>query len=261
MKIAMLGTGNVATHLSKALVKSGCSVVQVWSRNNQNAIALALEIGATAIVDFKDISDDVELVIIAIKDDAIAVVASQIPKRLGQIVVHTSGSTDISVLNMHSKSAVLYPLQTFSKNVDLDFSKVPLCIEGSDNQTQNLVLNLARTVSDKVQVIDSAARVVLHIAAVFACNFTNYLYTVSQDLLEKSSLSFDLIKPLIFETINKITNNVPENVQTGPAKRNDEDIMTKHLEILQANPEWYELYRLISQNIVKKHLAPKSPVK
>ena len=257
----MLGAGNVATHLSKALIRSGNPVVQVWSRNNQNATELALEIGANSIADFKDISEDVELVIIAVNDDAIVSVANQIPKREGQVVVHTSGSTGLSVLNMHASSGVIYPIQTFSKDVDLDFNKVPLCIEGSDDETRNSLLNLAKKLCDNVEIVDSPARLVLHIAAVFACNFTNYLYTIAQDLLEKSSLSFNLIKPLIFETVNKIATNLPENVQTGPAKRNDEYIMAKHLDILQANPEWQEIYRLISQNIVKKHFQPKSAVK
>ncbi|WP_017258367.1 Rossmann-like and DUF2520 domain-containing protein [Pedobacter arcticus] len=261
MRIAMLGAGNVATHLSKALIKSGNPVVQVWSRNNQNAIELALQIGANSIVDFKDINQEVELVIIAVNDDAILSIANQIPKREGQIVVHTSGSTALSVLNTHSSSGVIYPIQTFSKDVDLDFKKIPLCIEGSDDETQKLLFNLAQKLCDSVNIVDSSARLTLHISAVFACNFTNYLFAIAQELLEKSSLSFDLIKPLIFETVNKIAINLPENVQTGPAKRNDEQIMAKHLDILRANPESQEVYRLISQNIVKKHHQPKSTVK
>lgn len=257
----MLGAGNVAKHLSKALIRSGNPVVQVWSRNNENAIDLALKIGANSIADFQEIDEDVDLVIIAVNDDAISSIANLIPKKDNRIVAHTSGSTDISVLNMHSKSAVLYPLQTFSKNIGLDFTKVPLCIESTDEATEAQLLNLAHQLSEKVEVVSSENRVKLHISAVFACNFTNYLYTVSQELLESSSLSFDLIKPLIFETVNKIVDNAPENVQTGPAKRNDEQIMTKHLEILESNSEWQKLYRLISQNIVKKYAHSKSPVK
>ncbi|HET8829218.1 MAG TPA: DUF2520 domain-containing protein, partial [Pelobium sp.] len=234
--------------------RSGNPVVQVWSRNNENAIDLALAIGANSIVNISDIDDDIDLVVIAVNDDAITSVATLIPKKENRIVAHTSGSTAISVLSMHQKSAVLYPLQTFSKNTDLDFRQVPLCIEGSSEVIETQMLNLAHKLSEKVELVNSENRIVLHIAAVFACNFTNYLFTVSQALLEKSALSFELIKPLIFETLNKITANAPENVQTGPAKRNDEQIMTKHLEILAANPEWQELYRLISQNIVKKYL-------
>lgn len=257
----MLGAGNVATHLSKTLIRSGNAVLQVWSSNNQNAIDLALAIGANSITDFKDISDDVDLVIIAVNDDAISLVASQIPVSPNRIVAHTSGSTDISLLNKHPKAAVLYPLQTFSKNVDLEFTKVPLCVEGSDDVTEGLILNLANQLSTQVQVVKSKERLKLHIAAVFACNFTNYLYTVSQELLDNSSLSFELIKPLIFETVNKLTTHLPNDVQTGPAKRNDEQIIKKHLDLLSDNPEWQELYRLISQNIVKKYTSAKSPAK
>lgn len=257
----MLGAGNVSMHLSKALINSGHPVVQVWSRNKHNAVDLALKIGANSIDDFKEINEDVDLVIIAVNDDSIASVAALIPKKESRIVLHTSGSTDISVLNMHFKSAVLYPLQTFSKEVELDFGKVPLCIEATDVETQTQILNLSQELSENVQVVSSANRIKLHVAAVFACNFTNYLYTISQNLLEESGLSFELIKPLIFETVNKITVNSPENVQTGPAKRNDEEIMLKHLKILGSNAEWQELYRLISQNIVKKYTQSKSPVK
>lgn len=261
MRIAMLGAGNVATHLSKALIRSGNSVVQVWSRNNENAIELALQIGANSIADFESIDEDLDLVIIAVSDDAISYVADSIPNKENRVIIHTSGSTDISVLKKHPNSAVLYPLQTFSKDVDLDFTNVPLFVEGNNEDSLTKVLSLAKQLSKKVTAINSADRVALHIAAVFACNFTNHLFSVSQDILEKSSISFELIKPLIFETVNKIAENKPTDVQTGPAKRNDLGIMTKHLEILRNNPEWHKIYGLISQNIVKKYANPKSSLK
>ncbi|HTN21145.1 MAG TPA: DUF2520 domain-containing protein [Pelobium sp.] len=261
MKVAMLGAGNVATHLSKALIRSGNPVVQVWSRSEENAVDLALKIGANSITDFATIADDVDLVIIAVSDDAIAPISSLIPQKNNRIIAHTSGSTDISVLSRHPKTAVLYPLQTFSKNVELDFKNVPLCIEGADVETENLILKLAEKLSNKVERVSSSDRMLLHISAVFACNFTNYFYTVSQELLEESSLSFDLIKPLIFETVNKIADNLPQDVQTGPAKRNDEQTLAKHLKILENKPALQELYRLISQNIVKKYVEAESSAK
>nr|WP_294893860.1 Rossmann-like and DUF2520 domain-containing protein [uncultured Pedobacter sp.] len=261
MKVAILGAGNVATHLSKALIMSGNPVVQVWSRNHQNAIELALKTGANSIADLNEIDEDVELIIIAVSDDAIASVAHLIPISNTRIIAHTSGSTNISVLNVHPKTAVLYPLQTFSKNVELDFKTVPLCVEASDTATENIILQLSHKLSNQVEIVSSAKRVLLHISAVFACNFTNYFYAVSQELLQEAGLNFDLIKPLIFETVNKITDHSPYDVQTGPAKRNDEQTIAKHLEILKDKPALQELYGLISQNIVKKYPNAKSSVK
>ncbi|HEX7367529.1 MAG TPA: DUF2520 domain-containing protein [Pelobium sp.] len=252
MRVAMLGSGNVASHLSKALIRSGNPVLQVWSKTHQNAIKLALEIGADSIVDLKEISNDVDLVIIAVADDAIAAVANLI-QRKDWLVVHTSGSTECAVLNQHPKYGVLYPLQTFSKDVELDFSQVPLCIEANNKETENSLLQLGSTLSTNVRVINSLSRLNLHVAAVFACNFTNYLFSLSQNLLEKNDLSFDIIRPLIFETVKKIESNLPADVQTGPAVRNDRKTMQKHLERLQNEPEWQDLYRLISQSIVKKY--------
>ena len=139
MRIAMLGAGNVATHFSKALINAGNSIEQVWSRDHSNAIDLASQIGAKSIANIVDISNDIDLVIVAVSDDAILVVSSQVPVQNSRIVVHTSGSTDISALNTHVKSGVLYPLQTFSKDADLDFSVVPLCVEGSNVETQNFL--------------------------------------------------------------------------------------------------------------------------
>lgn len=248
----MLGSGNVASHLSKALIRSGNPVLQVWSKTHQNAIKLALEIGADSIVDLNEISNDVDLVIIAVADDAIAAVANLIQCK-DWLVVHTSGSTECAVLNQHPKYGVLYPLQTFSKDVELDFSQVPLCIEANNKETENSLLQLGSTLSTNVRVINSLSRLNLHVAAVFACNFTNYLFSLSQNLLEKNDLSFDIIRPLIFETVKKIESNLPADVQTGPAVRNDRKTMQKHLERLQNEPEWQDLYRLISQSIVKKY--------
>ncbi len=261
MKIAMLGAGNVATHLSKALINAGNPVAQVWSRDHNHAIELALQIGANSIVDIADITEDVDLVIIAVKDDAMSVVSAQILPQNSRIVVHTSGSTDIDLLNAHPKSGVLYPLQTFSKEIDLDFNEVPLCVEGSDADTQNMLLNLANQLSNKTQIVSSAERIKLHISAVFACNFTNHLYAIAHDLMLESAVSFELLKPLIMETVNKINNHDPKSVQTGPAIRNDTSTMNKHLKILESKPDLHDLYRLISQSIVKMSPISECPAK
>lgn len=261
MRVAILGAGNVATHLSKALINAGHPVVQVWSRNHKNAIDLALHIGANSIVNIVDIAEDIDLVVIAVNDDAISIVNAQIPSKNGRIVIHTAGSTGLEILNNHPKYGVLYPLQTFSKTIDLDFSKIPLCIEGSDLHTQNTLLNLASLLSNSTQIVNSASRIKLHISAVFACNFTNHFYAIAQELMANSALDFELMKPLIAESAKKINNYSPKGIQTGPAKRHDTLTMERHLKILETKPELYDLYRLISQSIVKMYSVSESPAK
>ena len=252
MNIAILGSGNVAMHLSKALIYAGYPILQVWSRRCQNAQNLALEIDADAVVNIADISDSVNVIFLAVADDAIETVASQIPKLPNRLIVHTSGFTDMQVLTQFSDNvAVLYPLQTFSKAIVVDFKQVPLFIESNSNQAQEIISKLAHQLSDKVQLANSETRMYLHISAVFACNFTNHLYTIAQQILIEKNLDFNLIRPLITETANKIIDNLPSQVQTGPASRNDEVIISKHVQMLQDHPHWKKIYQLISQDIVK----------
>jgi predicted short-subunit dehydrogenase-like oxidoreductase (DUF2520 family) len=254
MKIAILGSGNVASHLSKALIKAGFPVTQVWSRHHENAVNLALEIGANSIPEINDISETIEVVIIAVSDDAIEDVASQIPRKVNRLLIHTSGSTDLKILQKFSDHiGVLYPLQTFSKTADIEFSQTPLFIEANSVFAKEKLTFLAQKLSVKVHQVNSKTRSLLHISAVFACNFTNHFYTIAQQILEKENLSFDLIRPLIQETADKAMLNLPSQVQTGPAKRNDHLIIDKHIELLQSQAQWQKIYQLVSQDIVKMY--------
>ncbi len=254
MNIAVLGSGNVATHLSKALIKSGYPVHQVWSRHYDNAIELALEIGANSIPSLIDISQSIEVIVIAVSDDAIESVASQIPNKENRIILHTSGTTSLEILKKFtSHCGVLYPLQTFSKSADIDFSQVPLFIEADSFYAQDKISEIANHLSLKVNQADSETRALLHISAVFACNFTNHLYSIAAQILKDKNLSFDLLKPLIKETTEKALLNLPYSVQTGPAKRNDELTINKHLQLLQLHPNWQNIYQLLSQDIVKMY--------
>lgn len=256
MNIAILGSGNVATHLSKALIHSGYPITQVWSRQYQNAQNLALDIGAVAIENIAEISESVDVIFLAVADDAIETLASQIPNLPNRLIVHTSGSTEMKVLlQFFDHVAVLYPLQTFSKNSIVDFNKVPLFIEYSSDQAKEKISEFAHQLSDHVQYANSETRIFLHISAVFACNFTNHLYTIAQQLLAEKNLDFNLIRPLIAETANKIMGNLPSEVQTGPASRNDEIIINKHAQMLEIYPHWQKIYQLISQDIVKIYQA------
>jgi predicted short-subunit dehydrogenase-like oxidoreductase (DUF2520 family) len=251
MRITIIGSGNVATHLAAAFKNAGHDIVQVYSRDLQNSSLLAYHVKAEAINDLNQIDPETDLFVISVKDDAIEGVASELAKHQ-KLIVHTSGATDIRVLLNHTHQAgVFYPLQTFSKTREVDFNTVPVCIEGADEQITKQLNELAYTITQNVYRINSAERKTLHLAAVFANNFPNYLYSIAQQLLAEKELPFDLLRPLILETAQKVQNNLPASVQTGPAVRNDEKTMASHLQMLQENPRLEQLYKLLSQGIIK----------
>ena len=251
MRITIIGSGNVATHLAAAFKNAGHLIVQVYSRTLQNAALLAYHVKAEAIDDLGRINPETDLFVIAVKDDAIGVIAEQLAK-YDKLIVHTSGATDLYVLTAFTDHAgVFYPLQTFSKTKEVEFLKVPLCIEGADDNITQQLLELGRTISNNVSVVNSAQRKTLHLAAVFACNFPNYLYGIAQQLLAKDGLDFNLLRPLITETAAKVQSQQPQSVQTGPAIREDENTMNFHLQLLNGEPQWQEIYRLLSQGIIK----------
>lgn len=251
MRITLIGSGNVATHMAAAFKNAGHSIVQVYSPNMQNAALLAYHVKADAIDDLQNINPDTDLFVIAVNDDVIGRVAEKLAT-FKKLMVHTSGAVDLYTLLAFSDNVgVFYPLQTFSKVKEVDFSNVPVCIEGNDANITNLLQQLAQTISNKVYLIDSAKRKTLHLAAVFACNFSNYLYNIAQQLLAKQDIDFELLRPLILETAEKVQHNLPANVQTGPAIRNDKHTMDAHIELLQSAPELQQLYILLSQGIIK----------
>ena len=251
MRVTLIGSGNLATHLGAALKNAGHQIVQVYSPNVQNAAILAYHIKAEAIDKFELINTDTEIFLIAVKDAAIEQTAQELSK-FNKLVVHTSGATSLQTIQLYNKNAgVFYPLQTFSKFREIDFSTVPLCIEGADEEIKSKLVQLAQTISKYVYQVDSEQRKILHLAAVFACNFPNYLYNVAHQLLKKNKLDFDLIRPLILETAQKVQNSLPAEVQTGPAVRNDQNTMNNHLQLLDQEPGLKAIYQLLSQEIIK----------
>jgi len=251
MRISIIGSGNVATHLSAALKNAGHRLVQVYSPNMQHAAMLAYHVGAEAVDDLKDLTPETDLFIIAVKDDAIAEIIPRL-STLNKLVVHTSGAVELQqLLNFTPNAGVFYPLQTFSKTKELNFWEVPMCIEGADEAITKTLEELARTISNNVYRVSSAQRKVLHLSAVFACNFTNHLYAVAQALLAESNISFDMLRPLIMETADKIKQHSPASVQTGPAVRNDEKTMQAHLQMLARKHDLQKMYQLLSQDIIK----------
>jgi len=216
-----------------------------------NASLLAYHVRAQSIDNLDQIDPETDLFVIAVKDDAIEPIAAELAK-YNKLIVHTSGATSLQSLQKYTqKVGVFYPLQTFSKTKELNFNTVPLCIEGADEKITSTLNELAYTITQNVYRVNSDQRKTLHLAAVFACNFPNYLYHVSQQLLVEKQLPFDLLRPLILETAEKVQENLPASAQTGPAVRNDEKTMTSHLEQLQENPDLQAIYKLLSQGIIK----------
>jgi len=253
MDIVLLGSGNVATHLAFALKAVGENIKQVFSPNLINAKELADKVDAKSTNGFSEIDQEADLYVISVKDDAIAEVARNL-KGVNGLVVHTSGTTDIKVLSSEVKHAgVFYPLQTFSKSKDVDFKSIPLCLEATDAKQLEILEMLASKLSTKVYQLDGEKRKILHLAAVFACNFTNHLYSLANQVLIKNDLNFDIIRPLIAETADKVMINLPENVQTGPAIRDDESTINKHLTMLADLPELQEIYQTLSNSIKLAH--------
>ena len=252
MKISFIGSGNVATHLAKSLFVLEYKIVQVYSQTIQNAQILASQVGATAI-DQLTALQAADLYIIAVTDAAIAKISADLaPLELKGVVVHTSGSTDISILkNVGSHHGVFYPLQTFSKALNTDFKTIPLLLEASNLELLNQLDQLASQLSDQVYHYNSEQRRSLHLSAVIACNFSNYLYAVAQQYLDQQGVDFNLLKPLIMETAHKIQQHAPASVQTGPAIRQDHAILVMHQQMLANQPALQQLYQLLSNGIIE----------
>jgi predicted short-subunit dehydrogenase-like oxidoreductase (DUF2520 family) len=249
MRISLIGSGNVATHIGAALKNAGHSIGRVWSRNPEHAALLAYHLKATPAGTAAETVADADLLIISVSDDAIPGIVRQF--RTGCPVVHTSGSTSMNVLASCSDVfGVIYPLQTFSKHREVDFRQVPIAVEGSSEEVVNLLKKLVSGLSDHVSVADSEKRLALHVAAVFAGNFSNHLYRLAERILSAHGMDFDMLRPLILETAAKAAAAGPGNSQTGPAVRNDRAILEKHFVFLENEPELASIYHLLSQQII-----------
>lgn len=245
----VIGSGNVATHLAIALSKH-IVVRQIYSRNIEHANQLAQLVSddCEPISNVESIDANADLYILAITDDTISEFIINTSHLNNGIWVHTSGSIDINVFDNKKRNyGVFYPLQTFSQHKPLDMSQVPLFIEGSNACIEKELLKLANSISDKVGVLSSEGRRRIHIAAVFACNFVNYLWTVADNQLKLCGLDIHALDPLIKETINKISLMSPIEAQTGPARRGDLQVIDRHIEMLEDADA--ELYSLISKQI------------
>ena len=252
-RIALLGAGNVATHLGKAWQQAGCTVVQVYSRTEQSASELATCLGVPFVISLDEVCTDADIYVVAVKDAVLQeLIPALVKGREAALFVHTAGSMPMAVWQgVAPRHGVLYPMQTFSKAREVDFTSVSFFVEANHQADKEALKELAGALSPKVYEATSAQRAYLHMAAVFACNFANHMYTLSARLLEKNGLPFDAMLPLIDETARKVHGLHPHDAQTGPAIRGDENVMGKHLAMLADEPEVKEIYRIISDSIRK----------
>lgn len=252
--IALAGAGNISWHLAKALYTNGFRITGIWSRGYTNAVSLASSCDATPIPDISSLSDGADLIIIAVPDNAIAEVAGRIGHFDG-IIVHTAGSVNMDVFaGSFSKYGVFYPLQTFSKENALEMAEVPIFLEASDSETMQALNEVSIKLSQKIYETDSNQRLKLHVAAVFAGNYSNLLYTISNKILGDMHLPQEVLHPLISATASKALKNDPLLMQTGPARRNDIKTLEKHMAVLASYPEYAELYRLMAHLIRENYL-------
>ncbi len=248
-RVVFIGAGNLATRLSHALSAKGLDVIQVYSRTAASARNLATQLDSAYTTRPRDIKTGADAYFVALTDAGWGKVLPSIDFGEG-LVVHCSGSMPLSALEKYAANrGVLYPLQTFSKNRLLPFQEIPVFVEADSKKNEKILLELAGKISDTVSLLDSEKRLVLHIAAVFACNFVNHFYTLASEILESRGISFDVLKPLIMETAGKVLEMAPPEAQTGPAVRFDQNVIVKHLEALDAFPEKKELYHIISKSI------------
>lgn len=253
IKITFIGAGNVAWHLSQAFFKRGFKIEQVWSRTMASAGALSQLVDAQPIDKFTHLARHDGVFIISLNDEAVPQVIRNL-KLPGNLVLHTSGTIEMNILDsISSDNGVLYPLQTFTKGIPLKIQKVPVLIEASSSQQLELIRSLASSISEIVYPANSEVRSKIHVAAVFANNYTNYMYAVASELLAGSGFNLDLLRPLIEETSRKAMEAEPVNLQTGPARRGDIEVIRKHLCLLASKPEYAEIYRLLARQILNKY--------
>ena len=256
-KIVFIGAGNLATHLSKALMEAGFPVMQVYSRTQQSAYTLGRRLGVSYTSNLKDVDRDADIYFFALKDSVLESVLRQLKLEKG-VFVHTAGSLPMDFFSPFAYNyGVFYPLQTFSRDRDVDFSNIPVCVEANNDNVQKLLLTMGHSISQNVSVVDSQQRQKLHLSAVFVCNFTNHMYSIGHDLLKDSSLDFDLLRPLIQETAAKVQYMDPKEAQTGPAIRFDEPTIKNHEQKLNCSPILQKLYRFVSESI--HHMHAKGP--
>ncbi|UBM60684.1 DUF2520 domain-containing protein [Marinilongibacter aquaticus] len=261
MTVSIIGTGNLAWHYLREFEEQSIPVAEVFTRSKKKAEdfrGYAYDVKIQTHLDFSDSPST--FFFLAVSDDALAMVATEIKLPPEAILIHSSGAKPLTILevtlnrNPDAQLAVFYPLMTFSKGHPVDFRHVPICLEAETQSTLKSLTKLAKKISKDVLTVNSSQRVSLHIAAVFACNFVNHLWALSQEILDEKELEFDLLKPLIQETFEKAMKaDHPAYVQTGPALRNDNSTLTLHQNLIAEDEDLLRVYRTLSKSIQDWH--------
>lgn len=248
-KVTLIGSGNMAHWLVYAMRNAGVRISQVYSRQHSHAKALAEIAGAEAIDNIKDLLPDSDLYIFSIKDDSYENLLQQLPFRL-PLAAHTAGSLSMRIFESYAESyGILYPYQSVNKDMDFKGVVVPLCVEANDKTIENELFAFAQRLTSVVQKLDESQRMVLHRAAIFGCNFTNAMYSIAYDILQEHHIDWQMIMPLLQNTMEKVKTMNPHDAQTGPAQRGDQNIINMHQKALQDN-QLKEIYRLITEYIL-----------
>jgi predicted short-subunit dehydrogenase-like oxidoreductase (DUF2520 family) len=248
LKTVFIGAGNVATRLSQAMKEAGFSVIEVFSRTEESARLLGGKLACGFVTETERIRTDADIYIFSVKDDILPDLAAAVPANKG-LWLHTAGSVPANVFEGYAERyGVVYPLQTLSKARPADFRQIPLFIEGNTEASEKEIRIIAGRVSENVYSMSSEKRRYLHLAAVFACNFSNHMYRIATQILEGQGIDRQALQPLIDETANKLHTMTPDMAQTGPAVRYDRLTINRHLALLN-DPDVRNLYELISKNI------------
>lgn len=249
INLVLLGSGNVATHLYKAF--SASKEIQVKQVYNHSAESLGFFEGHTPVTTSLSELVDADIYLLALKDDVIPEIAKQLQNAKG-LVAHTSGAVSLEAISQCKRAGVFYPLQTFSKNKEVNYMEIPFCLEAKDSKDLELLKSLAGEISGKAYEISSEQRKKLHLSAVFVCNFVNHLYSIGEQICKDNNIPFEILQPLIKETAEKISTSSPAEVQTGPAIRNDRSTIDAHLKLLSSE-ENKEIYQLLTKAIQSFH--------
>lgn len=248
--ITLVGAGNVAWHIGHRLIEVGCRIVKLINRESSGSKTLVSDLDCQLLSDFSVSNADSDFVIVAINDSFVGEVLQKLDTK-NSIILHTSGSLGMEIFPKGTRRfGVLYPFQTLTSGIKVDFSEIPLCIEGNDNETSEKIEDLAKRLSPSVHHIDSQQRQILHLAGVIGNNFTNYFMTLATELLQKHDIDKNLLMPLLNETLAKLNKTSPYEAQTGPARRNNREIIEKHLALLNNEPGLKKLYSIISDSII-----------
>jgi len=251
-RIVLIGAGNVGWHLGQALHGAGSAILSIYSRRLSRASELAILVDGEATADLQALPTEADLYLLAVPDDVVSLVSGQLRKvlREDRLLAHCSGANSLQAIDSYfQRRAVFYPLQSFSRGKALDFTGVPIFLSAAEQSDLQFLQQLGSSISTRVRSIDDDQRARLHIAAVFANNFTNQLLAIADDLLTEKDLSLRDLLPLLRETVQKVEHLAPREGQTGPARRGDTATLERHLQHLHDKPDYQELYRTLSQLI------------